>query len=204
MHRRSQRLVSHTRAAISLLVVAMAGCVVAMAGCSDDDTAISHSGPIDLRLNLGPSDVDDSSGALADEKNVTTESGNPCAEFIREAERLLGHEPSSIRIDRITLALADGPTGVAALNDLWSGPVRVSFVFGSDAGSSFAVAQGTVGGAAGTQSLPVTVSGADLDANHAEIVACNYAVSASGAANPSLGDAFDAEVVVTLDLSALP
>jgi hypothetical protein len=167
--------------------------------CGDDDDAVSYSGDIGITLNLGSSDLDGTT--LADRKNITTESGNPCAKFVRDAENRLGRAAGSIRLDAVRLAIGDNPRDVTNLSDLWSGDVAVSFVF--DDNTELAVASLAAPASPGPTSLQVTATQAQLDARLADLLACNYAVKASGTAADGLSNNFDAALVVTLRLSAL-
>ncbi len=169
-------------------------------GCSDDDDGtVGHSGDIAINQNLSQGDV--VAGALANEKNITTESGNPCGKFINDAETVLGRPPSSIRVDEVMIELTIGDVGITGLSSLWDGVVTVSFVTPLMA---VPVAEGPVDASTGPILLPVTAIPSDFDPVIDDIVACNYAVRVSGNAAAGLPGTFNATVAVTVNLSALP
>lgn len=179
----------------------IASLLVLVFACSDDDEAVNHSGAITLTLNLGGSDIDDDTGQLADERNITTESGNPCAEFLREAEDVLGVEPSAIRVDSVRMNLAEEPRDVDSLDDLWESSVVVSFVVDDE---RFEVASTTLLESSTEARLSVTATESSLEPIMESLLDCNFAVEGSGQAPGELSDNFDAEVEVTLNLSSLP
>ena len=101
-----------------LLVLAM---ITAACGSVADST------PVGINLKAKSSEV--RSGVIADEKGISTESGNPYKVFIDAAKaRLGGRDPSSIKLSNMTLTLGAGTTGVTALSDVFSGQVDVLFV----------------------------------------------------------------------------
>ncbi|PKN57945.1 MAG: hypothetical protein CVU56_08120 [Deltaproteobacteria bacterium HGW-Deltaproteobacteria-14] len=70
--------------------------VLALPGCADDPVA--HSETVSIELSgIKPGDL--KNGVASEEKNINTESGNPYAEFLKNARAALGGEdPGAIEL----------------------------------------------------------------------------------------------------------
>ena len=93
------------------------------AACGEDP--VSYSAPVGINLKAESGAVNGS--AISDEKGITTESGNPYGAFVVDARAQLGHDPSRIEIDQITLTLGADSTGVTGLEQVYAGDVDVLF-----------------------------------------------------------------------------
>jgi hypothetical protein len=106
-------------------------------GCSDDK-AVSHSAPVGIKLKAK---FDAKSGSIYDEKEITTESGNPFGAFINEAKAKLGGvEPTRVAVSSVTLLLGADSKGVTALEQIFAGKVETRF---ADTRNSYRVANVT-------------------------------------------------------------
>ncbi len=173
-----------------------------LSACGDDP--VSYSEPVGISLKAKSADV--VNAAVTDDKNITTESGNPYGAFVNNARaRLDGAEPGHIEVDRVELLLGAGSTGVTTLEEIFAGPVDVLFVMG-DTGNSVPVASLTVGSQAGAGPLAF---GVDFDsdalsaADYDHLVAGSFKVAIRGAAATSFqSKGADADLQVTLDFTA--
>ena len=109
-------------------------CLAALAGCGDDPVA--YSAPVGINLNVKSDDTRNS--AVASDKNINSESGNPYAAFVSEARRRLGRDPSRIGVSSLTLLLGGQSTGVTTLDQVFAGRVDALFVM-NDTNNSFNV-----------------------------------------------------------------
>ncbi|CAN5846967.1 hypothetical protein BH11MYX2_BH11MYX2_18360 [soil metagenome] len=95
--------------------------VISLAACADDP--VSYSAPVGINLKAESGSV--TGTAISDEKGITTESGNPYGAFVADARAKLGHDPTRIEIDKLTLTLGAGSTGVTSLDEVYAGDVDV-------------------------------------------------------------------------------
>ena len=77
--------------------------------------------------------------ALTPEKGITTESGNPYGKFISDAQAKLGHDPSLIELEKVTITLGAQSTNVTGLEQVMTGDVYVSFLT-NDTNNTFVAA----------------------------------------------------------------
>src|SRR5262245_54384030 len=91
--------------------------------CSDP---VSYSSPVGIELKAKSGDV--SGTAISEQKEITTESGNPYGAFVNDATHRLGRDPARIEIDDLTLTLGGQSTGVATLDQVLTGDVDVAFI----------------------------------------------------------------------------
>lgn len=106
----------------------LAGALVAIGACGSDP--VNFSQPVGIELKAKSSDV--TTAAVSETKDITTESGNPYGAFVADAKTHLGgHDPSRIELPSVTLALGGQSTGVAKLDDVFTGDVDVAFVMNS-------------------------------------------------------------------------
>ena len=96
-----------------------------LAACGSDP--VGYSAPVGIELKAKSGDA--ANNAITEQKDITTESGNPYGAFTNEAmTKLGGKAPSSIGLDQLTLTLGGQSTGVAKLEDVVTGDVDVAFV----------------------------------------------------------------------------
>jgi hypothetical protein len=98
--------------------------LVMVAACGSDP--VNYSSPVGIELKAKSGDV--SGTAISEQKDITTESGNPYGAFVNNATQMLGRDPSRIEIDDLTLTLGAQSTGVATLDAVLVGDVDVAFI----------------------------------------------------------------------------
>ena len=99
--------------------------VLVLAACGDDP--VNYSAPVGIELKVKSGEVT-ATNALTPDKSITTESGNPYGAFIAEAERTIGHDPSDIELEKVTITLGAQSTNVTSLEQVMTGDVYVSFL----------------------------------------------------------------------------
>ncbi len=91
------------------------------AGCGSDP--VSYSAPVAIAFNnIKPG----TNNAILENKSITQPSGNPWGKFLSDAKLKLGHDPSKIIATGATIELLTS-TGFTGLQDVFSGPMSVSF-----------------------------------------------------------------------------
>ncbi len=91
------------------------------AACGSDP--VSYSAPVAITFNsIKPG----TGNAILENKNITQPSGNPWGKFLNDAQQRLGHVPSKIVATGATIELLTS-TGFTGLQDVFTGPVSVSF-----------------------------------------------------------------------------
>jgi hypothetical protein len=96
-----------------------------LAACGTDP--VSYSAPVGIELKAKSSDV--ASSVVTEQKDITTESGNPYGAFTNDATAKLGGKPPSrIELSSLTLTLGGQSTGVSSLDQVLTGDVDVAFV----------------------------------------------------------------------------
>ena len=162
--------------------------------CTDEP--VTYSEPIGIRLQTSSSAV--TNGIVTDDKQITTEQGNPYGHFMTSAKELLaGKAPSAIVIEGATLALAPTSTGVTALGEVFTGAVSIDFLI-NDSNNSYGVASGEVAGdTAATLELDAHFdSGALPEFDFLKLLGGNFKVVVRGTA---AGGFADKEAKVDLD-----
>ncbi len=119
--------------------------------CSDDP--VSYSAAVGINLKAKSGDV--SGTAISEDKNITTETGNPYGAFVSAATAALGHAPARIEVDHVTLLLGAQSTSVTRLEDVFAGVVDVAFVI-NDTDNTYDV--GTVTNPAGVGPIDVDIT----------------------------------------------
>ena len=160
--------------------------LLAATACGDDP--VSYSDPVGIALSVKSGDV--GAGAVLEEKNINTESGNPYGAFVTAAEAEIGGSPSRISVDATTLTLDATSKNVDELPAVFAGVVSVSFVMNTS-GATYPVASGTIGAddGAGPVALDVDFDSDDMeDADYDDLVGGSFkvvlaGVSATGFAN---------------------
>lgn len=96
-----------------------------LGACGSDP--VSYSAPVGIELHAKSGDV--AQDVVTDQKDITTESGNPYGMFVADAmAKLGGKQPTRIEIDELTLALGAQSTGVTSLDQVVTGDVDVAFL----------------------------------------------------------------------------
>jgi hypothetical protein len=99
--------------------------LVLLAACGADP--VQYSAPVGIELKAKSGDVTDS--VVSEQKDITTESGNPYAAFVNDSmAKLDGHDPSRLELDRLTLTFGAQSTGVTTLDQVLTGDVDVAFL----------------------------------------------------------------------------
>jgi hypothetical protein len=75
--------------------------LVVAAACGSDP--VNYSSPVGIELKAKSGDV--SGTAISEQKDITTETGNPYSAFVNDATRMIGRDPARIEIDELTLTL---------------------------------------------------------------------------------------------------
>src|SRR4051812_35810400 len=89
--------------------------LLALAACGSDP--VSFSQPVGITLKAKSGDVNNAT--ITENKDVTTESGNPYGAFISDATaKLGGHAPGTIEVNDVTLTLGGTSQGVATLDQV--------------------------------------------------------------------------------------
>lgn len=105
--------------------ILIAGAALQLAACADDP--VSFSQPVGIELKAKSEDVNQS--VVTEQKDITTESGNPYGAFVTASTaKLNGRDPSRIEIDQLTLTLGAQSRGVTTLEDVLTGDVDVAFL----------------------------------------------------------------------------
>src|SRR5258706_10931080 len=95
----------------------------ALAACGTDP--VNYSAPVGIELHAKSADVNMS--VVTEQKDITTETGNPYGAFVNAAKaKLGGKDPSRIEIDSLTLTLGAQSTGVSKLDDVLTGDIDVA------------------------------------------------------------------------------
>lgn len=137
--------------------------VLLLAGCGDP---VSFSAPVGINLKAKASDTEN--GVITEDKGITTESGNPYGEFIKNARaKLDGKDPARIEVSSLTLLLGAQSTGVTKLEDVFAGNVEVFFVM-NDTNNTYPVGNIKDPKGSGAVNLDVTfdsdtITGTDRD-----------------------------------------
>src|SRR6185312_4220499 len=94
-------------------------------GCSS--SPIEYSAPVAIELDAKSGDV--TMSVVTEQKDITTETGNPYGAFVSSAmTKLNGEPPSRIEIEDLTLTLGGQSTGVSTLDGVLTGDVVVAFI----------------------------------------------------------------------------
>ncbi|MGE0401331.1 MAG: hypothetical protein AB7T06_31785 [Kofleriaceae bacterium] len=163
-----------------MLRLALIASVFAM-GCSDDP--LSYSAPVSINLKAKSGDTQNA--VVTDEKNITTESGNPYGAFVSDAQDALdGRDPAVIDVDEVELFLGAGSTGVTTLGEVFAGEVDVLFQM-NDTNNTYPVASRTLDAQtpAGPIAFDVEFPADDVpDADYAKMLTGSFKVVVRGGA----------------------
>jgi hypothetical protein len=99
--------------------------LILVTACGTDP--VNYSAPVGIELHAKSGDV--AMSVVTEQKDITTESGNPYGAFVNDATAKLGGKaPSRIELDKLTLTLGAQSTGVTSLDQVLSGDVDVAFL----------------------------------------------------------------------------
>ena len=162
---------------------------------------ISFSAPVGINLKAKSGDV--SGTAISDEKEITTESGNPFGAFVNDAVAAIGHDPSAVEVDSVTLTLGAGSTGVINLIEVFEGDVDVAFII-NDSNNTYDVAHVVDPDGIGPLGMEVVFeSGAVTDLDYDKFLDGKFKVVVRGNAAPDFETkGADANLQVTLTFAA--
>jgi hypothetical protein len=164
---------------------AITSCLLAVTlGCGADP--VSYSEPVAINLKAESGAVNGT--VLADEKGITTESGNPYGSFVAGARTMIGRDPNRIEIDRVTLTLGAQSTGVTALDQVYTGTVDVMFLM-NDSNNTYGVGSVTSPTGPGPVPLDVTFASATVgDQDWSKFLGGSFKVVIRGTAAPEFAN----------------
>jgi hypothetical protein len=150
-----------------------------LAACGGKDP-VSYSAPVGISLPVASKDA--SSGSISVGKSIDTESGNPYGAFVNDARARIGHDPSRIVLTATSLSLLTATsTGVAALEQVFTGTVTISFQMNGTS-ATYQVAEIVNPTGAGPVSLSVGLDSSSLPAeDRASLIQGQFKVVLSGA-----------------------
>lgn len=173
-------------------------------GCGSDGTGTDlntagYSGPVNVRLDKFKND-EVRNNAFDSDKEISTESGNPYATFLRDARASLGRDPAAVVVDRMTFTLGSDSRGVTAFEQILSGTATVYL-----ATSAVTVNIGTAAmpTGAGPVSVQITATRADLAPINPALLTGQFKVGMRVPAAAGRPASFDAKVSTTLYFRAL-
>lgn len=192
---KDSRLHEHRRAAAVLALALASGC----GGTADDGNTVGYSGPVNVRLDKFK-DGDVRNEVFDSDKDINTESGNPYADFLRNARASLGRDPAAVLLDRVTFTLASDTRGVTAFEQILTGTAVVYL-----ATSSVTVNVGTAAmpTGAGPVTVQITAGRAELAPINAALLSGHFKVGMRVPAAPRRPSSFDARVSTTFSFRAL-
>lgn len=178
---------------VALLVVT----AFASVGCGEDE-AVAHSGAITLQLS-GIKEGDADNGMFSQEKSVSTESGNPYAVFLRDAQDALGGEdPSYIRVTKFVARIHADSDGVLAFDEVFDD--MEAFV--SDSTTTISI--GTVQAPSSSEvRIPVS-SDTDYTALQEALLSGSFKLGVRGPASVDAPAKFDLRISIETSFEALP
>jgi hypothetical protein len=175
--------------------------VLLSAGCSDEP--VSYSEPVGINLKVKSSET--TTGTVANEKGINTESSNPYGAFVANARRQLGADPAEIDVARVEILLGASSTGVVTLGEVFDGTVDVLFKM-NDTDNSYPVASGTVTTATTSGPIPLATvfdAGEVSSIDHEKMTGGSFKVVARGATAATFATkGAEAELQITLTFSA--
>lgn len=187
-----------SRLAVPLLLV-----LLPVLGC-DEDEPVARTGEIVIQLS-GIREGDIVAGSVEEEKNVTTESGNPYGAFLQSAREALGHDPSRIEVTSASITLAGGSRGVATFEELFDGETHV-FLRADVGGTPVTVHVARVVAPSGTGPVAceVIADRAALAPLDAALLSAGFRVGVRGPTPRLPTDSFDARIDVRIGFAAYP
>jgi hypothetical protein len=174
--------------------------LLAVSAC--DTNPASFSQPVGINLKAKSGDV--SNNAINEQKGINTESGNPYGAFIQAATSALGGKPPGrIEVEKATLLVGGGSTGVTTLDQIFTGEVDVLFTMNTS-NNSYNVANLTNPTGGGPDSMTVVWKGSTVAAQDLpELLTGSFKVVLRGPAAASFPQAgAEANLQVTLTFEA--
>jgi hypothetical protein len=146
---------------------------------------------------------DVANNAVSDDKAITTESGNPYGAFVNDAQTKLGKNPTRIEIDDLTLTLGGQSTGVAALDQIYTGDVDVAMVM-NDTNNTYDVGHAMNPIGVGPLAVDIAFSSAAVaPADFAKLLAGSFKVVIRGPAAATFsGKGAEANLQLTFTFAA--
>lgn len=126
---------------LSLAAFGVATAALLFSGCAAD--AVSDT----ITLNLKIKGDSAKSGVVSQEKEISSESGNPYGKFITAAKDAIGADPGRIELDTCELSLGAKSKGVTKLEEVFGGEVSVLLLVDSTKNSHNAAKAESVSGA---------------------------------------------------------
>lgn len=185
----------------------------AVAGCGDASgdggggggTTLSHSGPVNIRLDKFKHD-DVRNNAFDSDKSVSSESGNPYGAFLQAARTALGAQfnadtpGAAVVVDRVTLTIDRDTRGVTAFEQVLGGPLTVYLASSSTTVNIGAVAQPT---GAGPVEVTLSATRADLEPIRRDLLSGSFKVGIRVPAAAMRPSNFDMRIATTLYFRAV-
>jgi hypothetical protein len=187
-------------------LAALALAALALGACGGDDEPASHSAPVGINLKADSDKVVGTN--VTDEKNITTESGNPYGAFVTEAQNVLGAAPGRIEVVSVSALMGANSMGVSALNEIFNGRLDAMFEM-TTTGDTIPVAHAIID--ADTQGRGPVELEIDFDpttlapANYVDLVGGNFKVVYSGvvaSGYSTLGAKADLQLTFTFEAFA--
>jgi hypothetical protein len=173
------------------------------AACGGGDDPVSYSAPVGIELKADADKVVDTT--ITDEKNITTESGNPYGAFVQDARNELGRDPGEIDVTGVDVRLND-TMGVTNLNEIFDGSVEILFQMNTTSDvmpvATVTIDSTTEGG--GPIDAEIDFVPEDfVDANYDDLVGGNFKVVYRGPANATYaGTSNKADLQITFTFEA--
>jgi hypothetical protein len=165
------------------------------AGCGSDP--VSYSAPVAITFNnIKPG----TGNAILEDKNITQPSGNPWGKFMNDARLKLGHDPSKIVATGATIELLTS-TGFTGMQDVFTGPVSVSFVVTPNSYQLGGVTSPTSAGPVPLAIVFGTFDSATMAGDYASLLGSSFSVVLAGTAPTA---ASGANVQTTFTFVAYP
>ncbi len=174
--------------------------VFLVAGCDSDPLGPVASPVITLTVNsMNASDIE--AGIIDKDENISTETGNPWGEFIRQAEGVCAADPVAFEVTSASLALdAGGSSGVEALDEVLTGSTRV--IFRSTQGSDADATQVEIASGTGPSALVVTATRTALTPLLERLQGGDFHVAVQGETTRQEGEDFSMDVLVSFTVAA--
>jgi hypothetical protein len=162
---------------------------------------VSFSAPVGINMKVKSSDV--ASTAITEDKEITTENGNPYGAFVSDATTRLGRAPGRIEVDSATLLLGAQSTNVTRLEDVFTGVVDIAFLM-NDTNNTYEVGSVTDPTGVGPIDVAIALSGSDMaPQDFTKYLGGGFRVIARGSAAPGFtSKSAEAALQVTFTFAA--
>ena len=187
---------------VTLIVAALSTVAIFSAACGGKKkhTPVNFSEPVGITLTAHKTDV--TGGVLLVQKNINTESGNPFAKFVTDANTALnGNDPSSVSITSLVLTLSSS-SSVTGLEQVFSNSVSIVFVMNGSTGSYPAGSIASVSGTAATMTSTFDTTSMTT-ADYQSFLGGQFKVALTGTAVPSFSTGNpNADMLATFEFAA--